>query len=147
MIQASVTLTRPASSQRQFIAENHRGHQLIIDDPNGNTGPKPIELVAIGLAGCTAFDVINILRKKRQQITDYKVSIEADQVQDPPQVFSDVRIHHVITGYDVSPDAVKEAIRLSEVKYCSVGAMIQKSAAIHATFEIIAAPVAVGAGA
>lgn len=147
MIQASITLTRPASTQRQFIADNHRGHHLIIDDPNGNSGAKPIELVAIGLAGCTAFDVINILRKKRQRVTGYSVTIEADQAPDPPQVFTNVRIHHIITGHEVSPDSVKEAIRLSEEKYCSVGAMIQKSAEIHATFEILAAPVEVGAGA
>jgi putative redox protein len=145
MLQASVTLTRPSSTQRQFIADNHRGHYLIIDDPNGNTGPKPIDLVAIGLAGCTAFDVINILRKKRQQVTDYKVTIEADQASDPPQVFTDVRIHHILTGVDISPEAVKDAIRLSEEKYCSVGAMVEKSAKIHATFEIIQAQIEVGA--
>lgn len=137
MLQASVTLTRPASGQRQFIAEDGRGHQLIIDDPNGNTGPKPVELVAIGLAGCTAFDVINILRKKRQRVTDYRVTIEADQAADPPQVFTQVRIHHIIKGVDVAPAAVQDAIRLSEEKYCSVGAMIAKTAQIHATFEIV----------
>ena len=145
MLQASVTLTHPASSQRQFIAENNRGHHLIIDDPTGNTGPKPVELVAIGLAGCTAFDVINILRKKRQNVTDYKVTIEADQAAEPPQVFTSIRIHHIITGVDVSPAAVQDAIRLSEEKYCSVGAMLQKSAQIHATFEIIPVQVEVGA--
>jgi len=145
MLQATVTLTRPLSTQRQFIADNNRGHYLIIDDPNGNTGPKPIDLVAIGLAGCTAFDVINILRKKRQQVTDYKVTVEADQASDPPQVFTDVRIHHILTGVDIRPEAVKEAIRLSEEKYCSVGAMVEKCAKIHATFEIIQAQIEVGA--
>lgn len=146
MLQASVTLTHPASNQRQFIAENNRGHHLIIDDPTGNSGPKPVELVAIGLAGCTAFDVINILRKKRQNITDYKVTIEADQASDPPQVFTAVRIHHVVTGIDVRAEAVQEAIRLSEEKYCSVGAMIQKSAQIHSSFEVIAAMAEVPVG-
>lgn len=144
MLKASVTLTRPASTSKQFIAEDGRGHNLIIDDPNGNTGPKPVELVAIGLAGCTAFDVINILRKKRQRVTDYRVTIEADQAPDPPQVFTEVRVHHVITG-DVTPAAVEDAIRLSEEKYCSVGAMIQKSAKVHATYEIIPADVPVTA--
>jgi putative redox protein len=137
MLQASVTLTHPSSEKRQFLAENGRGHHLIIDDPSGGTGPKPVELVAIGLAGCTAFDVINILRKKRQQVTEYKVTIEADQASDPPQVFTEVRIHHILTGVGISPEAVKDALRLSEEKYCSVGAMIAKSAKIHATFEIV----------
>jgi putative redox protein len=146
MLQASVTLTHPSSNNRQFLAENNRGHQLTIDDPTGNTGPKPVELVAIGLAGCTAFDVINILRKKRQQVTDYKVTLEADQASEPPQTFTDVRIHHILTGVDISSDAVKDAIRLSEEKYCSVGAMIGKSAKIHTTFQIIPVTEEVGAG-
>ncbi len=139
MLQASVTLTRPSSTQRQFVADNNRGHHFIIDDPNGNTGPKPVELVAIGLAGCTAFDVINILRKKRQRVTDYRVTVEAEQAPDPPQVFTKVHIHHIITGVDVAQAAVEDAIRLSEEKYCSVGAMIKKAAEVHATFEIIPA--------
>ena len=110
---------------------------MILDDAAGATGAKPIELVAIALAGCTAFDVINILRKKRQPVSAYEVRCEADQVPDPPQVFTEVRIHHVITG-DVSPSAAEEAIRLSEEKYCSVGAMVKQSAELKTTYEILA---------
>ncbi len=109
---------------------------MIIDDANGNTGAKPIELVAIALAGCTAFDVINILRKKRQNVLSYEVRCEADQAPDPPQVFTQVRIHHLIRG-DVAPQAVEDAIRLSEEKYCSVGAMVKQTAQLHTTFEIL----------
>ncbi len=79
MISGSVTLTQPVSTHKQFIASDNRGHHLILDDAAGNTGPKPIELVAIGLAGCTAFDVIGILRKKRQEVTGYEVRVEAEQ--------------------------------------------------------------------
>ena len=139
MISATVTLTQAQSAHRQFVATSGSGHHLLLDDPAGNTGAKPIELVAIALAGCTAFDVINILRKKRQQVTGYEVKVDADQAPNPPQVFTQVRIHHIITGLDVSPQAVEDAIRLSEEKYCSVGAMVQKGAEIHATFEIIPA--------
>lgn len=139
MISASVKLTEPRGTHRQFVATSGTGHHLLIDDPGGNTGAKPIELVAIALAGCTAFDVINILRKKRQQVTGYEVTVEADQAPTPPQVFTAVRIRHVITGVEVSPQAVGEAIRLSEEKYCSVGAMVQKSAEVHTTFEIVQA--------
>ncbi|HXZ80622.1 MAG TPA: OsmC family protein [Terriglobales bacterium] len=141
MIQASVSLTQVAGTGRQFVVTTGSGHHLIIDDAVGATGPKPIELVAAALAGCTAFDVINILRKKRQNITAYEVQVEADQPADPPQVFTKVRIRHIVTGIDVDQDAVASAIHLSESKYCSVGAMIQKTAEFTTSFEIIPAQV------
>ncbi len=142
MIQASVVLTHPTGNGRQFVVTTGSGHHLIVDDAVGATGPKPIELVAAALAGCTAFDVINILRKKRQQVTAYEVHVEADQPSDPPQVFNKVRIRHIITGVNVSRDAVRDAIHLSETKYCSVGAMVQKTAELTTSFEIIPAQVA-----
>ncbi len=137
MISASITLTQPLGTHRQFVATSGTGHHLLMDDAAGNTGPKPIELVAIAQAGCTAFDVITILRKKRQQVTGYEVTIEADQAPGPPQVFTHVRIHHIVTGIDISPATVEEAIRLSEEKYCSVGAMVKQTAELHTTFEIV----------
>src|SRR5450759_3490866 len=97
MISASVTLTQPLSNHRQFIATSGTGHHFLIDDAAGNTGAKPIELLAVALAGCTAFDVINILRKKRQEVTGYLVKVEADQTPEQPQVFTLVRIHHFVT--------------------------------------------------
>jgi len=139
MISATVTLTQPFGNHRQFIATSGTGHHLLMDDAAGNTGAKPIELVAIALAGCTAFDVINILRKKRQHVTGYEVKVEADQATTPPQVFTHVRIHHIVNGTDVSAQAVEDAIRLSEEKYCSVGAMVKQSAELHTTFEIVPA--------
>jgi len=136
MIEARITLTHPLRNQRQFVAETGTGHHLLLDDAAGGTGSKPIELVAVALAGCTAFDVINILRKKRQQVTGYEVRVEAEQVDEPPQVFNRVRIRHLIRGYDVDPGAVEAAIRLSEEKYCSVGAMVRKTAEFETTYEI-----------
>jgi putative redox protein len=138
LISASVSLTQPQSTHRQFIATSGSGHHLILDDPTGNTGPKPVELVAVALAGCTAFDVINILRKKRQEITAYEVKVEAEQTPDPPQVFTKVRIHHIVSG-DVAEDMLQGAIHLSESKYCSVGAMVKFSAEIETTYEIVPA--------
>lgn len=142
MIQASVVLTHPTGTGRQFVVTTGSGHHLIVDDAIGATGPKPIELVAAALAGCTAFDVINILRKKRQSVTAYDVHVEADQASEFPQVFTKVRIRHILTGVDVDREAVAAAIHLSESKYCSVGAMVQKSAAFTTSFEIIPAEVA-----
>ena len=137
MIEARCTLTLPFGTRRQFVVTTGSNHHFLIDDPQGATGAKPIELVAAALAGCTAFDVINILRKKRQQVTGYEVRVEADQVTTPPQVFTDVRIHHVVTGIGVSRQAVEDAIRLSEEKYCSVGAMIGRTARLHADFQVL----------
>ena len=138
MIAAQVELTQALRQQRQFAARTGSGHNLILDDAAGGTGPKPIELVAVGLAGCTAFDVITVLRQKyHQKVTGYQVRVEADQAERPPQVFTTVRIHHTVTGIGIDDAALVEAIRLSEEKYCSVGAMVQKSATFHTTHEII----------
>lgn len=141
MIQASVVLTHATGRGRQFVVTTGTGHHVIVDDAVGATGAKPIELVAAALAGCTAFDVINILRKKRQHITAYEVHVEAAQAPEPPQVFTKVRIRHILTGVDVDREAVANAIHLSESKYCSVGAMVQKSAEFTTSFEIIPAQV------
>lgn len=138
-IHARVTLTQPAlAKNRQFVVETGSGHHFLVDDTSGGTGPKPIELVAAALAGCTAFDVITVLRsKKRQLITGYEVRVEADQAERPPQAFVAVRIHHIVTGRGVDPAAVTEAIRISEEKYCAVEAMLKQSAVVRTTFEVI----------
>jgi putative redox protein len=139
MIAAQVELSQALKQQRQFVARTGSGHNLILDDAAGGTGAKPIEMVAVGLAGCTAFDVITILRQKyHQKVTGYRVRVEADQAERPPQIFTTVRIHHVVSGIGIDEAALVEAIRLSEEKYCSVGAMVQKTATFHTTHEIVA---------
>lgn len=138
MLSAKVQLTQPAASQRQFVATTGSGHHMLLDDPAGGTGPKPIELVSVALAGCTAFDVITILRQKyHQKVSGYEVRVEADQAERPPQVFTEVRIVHVVTGHEIDPSALQEAIRLSEEKYCSVGAMVKHTARIQTAYEIV----------
>lgn len=138
MITANVRLSDAFGTGRQFVAGTGTEHHLILDDASGGTGPKPIELVAVALAGCTAFDVITILRQKfHQQVTGYEVRVEADQADRPPQVFVAVRTHHIVKGVAVDPKAIEEAIRLSEEKYCSVGAMVKKSASWSTTYEVL----------
>jgi len=138
MITANVVLTQPLRVNRQFVATTSTDHHLVLDDAAGGTGAKPIELVAVALAGCTGFDVITVLRQKyHQKVTSYEVRVEADQAERPPQVFTNLRIHHVVTGYDIDPAAIEEAIRLSEEKYCSVGAMVKQTATLHTTYEIL----------
>jgi putative redox protein len=138
MVSAQVVLAQPLKDGRQFVAQTGSGHHLLLDDAQGATGPKPIELVATALAGCTAFDVITILRQKHhQKVTGYEVRVEADQAERPPQVFTAVRIHHVVTGFGIDPAVVEQAIHLSEEKYCSVGAMVKQTATFTTTQEII----------
>lgn len=138
MINAKVILTQPFKEHRQFVATTGDEHHMLLDDTSGGTGPKPVDLVAVALAGCTAFDVITILRQKyHQHVTGYEVRVEADQAERPPQVFTSVRIHHAVTGFDIDSKAIEEAIRLSEEKYCSVGAMVKQTATLKTTYEIV----------
>ena len=136
MIQGKVRLTTIECARRQFVAESGTGHAFVMDDAEGHTGPKPIEFALLALGGCTAFDVINILRKKRQEVSGYEVELSAEQRSEPPNYFTRVLIKHRLWGR-IDPEAVKAAIHLSETKYCSVGAMIGKTAQIESTFEII----------
>lgn len=138
MLEAKVTLTEPAKRRRQFVARTGSGHHLLLDDSAGGSGPKPIELVAVGMAGCTAFDVVTVVREKyHQRVTGYEVRVEVEQAERPPQVFTAVRVHHVVTGHDIDSTAVEEAIKLSESKYCSVEAMLRHTASFTTTYEIV----------
>ncbi len=136
MIEAKLKLTTVEGSGRQFVAETKSGHTVVMDDAQGQTGPKPIELALLALGGCTAFDVIGILRKMRQAVTGYDVEVRAEQREEPPNYFTRVEIKHRLCG-QIDPEAVRRAIKLSETKYCSVGAMISKTAKIDSTFEIV----------
>jgi putative redox protein len=141
MILAKVDLTLQNPNARQFIGETGSGHHIVLDDAIGKSGPKPIELVAVALAGCTAFDVITYLRgKKRAQVAGYEVRVEAEQRETPPQVFTDIRVHHVVTGDHIDEQWVMDAIHLSETKFCSVGGMLRMSGAeMTTTWEIVPA--------
>lgn len=136
MLKANVLLLTPEGEGRRFEARTAAGHTVTMDDKTGNAGPRPIELLLMGLGGCTGFDVINIVRKKRQVVTSYEIELEADQREEAPNVFTQVRIRHIFRGRGIDPKAVEDAIRLSETKYCSAGAMIAKTAQIFTTFLI-----------
>ena len=136
MIEGKPRLATVEGEGRQFVGESGTGHALVIDDANGHTGPKPIELALLALGGCTGFDVISILRKKRQTVTGYEIEVRAEQNPESPAYFTRVEIKHRLRGR-IDPEAVQRAIHLSETKYCSVGAMISKTAKIETTFEIL----------
>lgn len=105
-------------------------------DGERKAGASPMELVLIGLCGCTAYDVVSILRKKRESFTTLEVRAEAERAAEPPTVYTDIRLIYRIGG-KVSHKAVEDAVRLSEEKYCSVAAMLSKTAKITYTIEYL----------
>jgi putative redox protein len=99
-------------------------------------GFKPLELIAIGLAGCTGMDVISILNKKRQDVTAFEVQVRADRAKEHPRVFTKIHITYVITGNQVDPKAAERAIELSETKYCPAHAMLKEVSQMTSTYQI-----------
>jgi putative redox protein len=103
-----------------------------------NQGPRPMELLLTGLGGCTAFDVILILGKSRQDVRDCVAELEAERAETDPKVFTKIHIHFIVTGKNLDPAKVERAIKLSQEKYCSASIMLAKTAEITHDFEIIA---------
>jgi putative redox protein len=107
-----------------FIGRSGSGHALVLDSSSGDTGMRPAELIPLALAGCTAMDVISILRKKRQDVRHYEVEATGEQEPDHPNAFTRIDVRHVIDGPEIDEEAVRRAIELSATKYCSVGATL-----------------------
>ncbi len=124
-----------------FSGSADSGHTVVMDgapESGGeNKGARPMELVLIGMGGCTAFDVVHILRKSRQQITDCVARIEAERAETDPKVFTHIHIHFVVHGRDLDAKKVQHAIELSATKYCSASIMLGKTAKITHDFEIV----------
>jgi putative redox protein len=128
-----------------FKAVADSGHTVLIDGPpdagGKNRGSRPMELMLMGVGGCTSFDVVNILRKSRQDITDCVTRITAQRAEDVPQVFETITIHFVIEGRNVDAQKVERAIHLTADKYCSASIMLQRAGVtIEHTFEIKQSP-------
>lgn len=104
---------------------------------SGAVGPSPMELMLLSVGGCTAIDVISILRKKRQDVTDLKVEMDGTQSEDYPRVFTKIAIKYIVYGREIKPAAVERAIELSSEKYCPAQAMAAKTASISHSYEII----------
>jgi putative redox protein len=100
-------------------------------------GPRPMEMLLLGAGGCTSFDVISILKKSRQAVSDCYVEIEAERADSDPKVFTKIHMHFVVTGEDIKPEVVERAIRLSAEKYCSASIMLGETAEITHDFEVI----------
>ncbi len=127
-----------------FIAEADSGHKVLIDGPpeygGRNQGPRPMELVLMGMGGCAAFDVVHILRKSRQEISDCVAEIEAERAESEPKVFTRIHVHFIVTGKGLDAKKVAHAIELSATKYCSASIMLGKTAKITHDYEIVEAP-------
>ncbi|MCI0655280.1 MAG: OsmC family protein [Methylococcaceae bacterium] len=123
-----------------FMGESGSGHALIMDGPpehgGRNRGPRPMEMLLLGMAGCTAFDVVHILQKGRHPLTDCEVEISAERVETEPKVFSRIHVHFILSGRDLKDSAVNRAIELSAEKYCSATIMLAKTAEISHDYEI-----------
>ena len=123
-----------------FVGESGSGHTVVIDGPQEhggrNLGMRPMELLLQGLGGCTAFDVMMILKRGRQPVTDCVLEIEAERAEDDPKVFTKIHIHFIITGAGVSEKHVQRAIQLSAEKYCSASIMLGQVAEISHDYEL-----------
>ena len=124
-----------------FVGETGSGHAVVIDGPpeagGRNFGPRPLELLLTGMGACTAFDVVDILKKGRQPITACRVELEAERAAEVPKVFTRVHIHFVVSGAGLKPAAVERAVKLSAEKYCSATLMLRQSVAITHDFALI----------
>ncbi|GAB4515882.1 MAG: OsmC family protein [Anaerolineae bacterium] len=124
----------------KFEGTASSGHTLVMDSSTEhggeNAGFRPMELLLVGLAGCTAMDVISILRKKRQNVTGLEVHVRGEQAEDHPHVYTRIHVEYVVRGKDISPDAVQRAITLSDEKYCSVAGTLRGVAEITNSFRI-----------
>lgn len=124
-----------------FIAETGSGHLVAMDgapDAGGrNLAPRPMELLLAGTGGCTAFDVVLILKRGRQAVSACEVKLEADRADTDPKVFTRINMHFVVKGKNLKPEAVERAVKLSAEKYCSASIMLGKTAAITHSWEIV----------
>ena len=124
-----------------FSAESASGHTIVLDAAEavggGNRGPRPIELLLLGLAGCTGMDVISILRKMRQEVSGYEVQVVGSRAESHPKVFTEITVEHVVRGRGLSADSVRRAVELSATRYCPASAMLGKAALIKEQFRVI----------
>lgn len=118
----------------RFAAQSSSGHAIVVDGDH-KTANSPMELVLIGLCTCTAHDVATILRKKREPFTSLEVRVQAERANEPPKVYTSIKLTYIVVG-KVSRKAVEDAVHLSKEKYCSVSAMLEKTATITAEIEL-----------
>jgi putative redox protein len=123
-----------------FVGITPSNHALAIDtDHLRHSAPTPMELLLLALGSCTGVDVVSILRKKRQEVTEYRIEVRGQRRDDHPRSYKRMEVHHIVTGRSISEQSVAQAIELSDQKYCSVAATLRPTAEIVSSFEIIEA--------
>ena len=126
-----------------FVGESGSGHSVVMDGApevgGRNLGIRPMEMLLLGLGGCSSFDVVLILQKSKQAVTDCEVLIEAERAEKDPKVFTKIHLHFIVKGHNLATDKVERAINLSADKYCSASIMLGKTAEISHDFEILPA--------
>ena len=108
----------------QFVAQAGDGPAVIVDSHDGGSGASPMDLVLIGVAGCTAIDVLMIMQKKRAKMTDFQVHVSGERAEEYPKRYTHIHVEYVLRGQDIKPKSVEQAIQLSETKYCSAFASL-----------------------
>jgi putative redox protein len=123
-----------------FAGQSESGHTVVMDGPpdagGKNLGVRPMEMLLLGMGGCTAFDVVHILKKSRQPVTDCVAEIDADRAETDPKIFTRIHVHFIISGKGLDPKRVEQAVTLSAEKYCSASIMLGKVAEVTHDFEI-----------
>ncbi len=119
----------------QFVARAENGPGMVLDSSDGGSGPTPMQMVLMGVAGCTAMDVVSILKKKRANISDLQVNISGDQAEEHPKRYTDINIKFIVHGKGVKPQDMERSIELSLTKYCSATASVNANVA-H-TYRIV----------
>ena len=138
MGQATTNAIIKFSGDDLFIAITPSGHAQILDtNSERGSAPSPVELLLIGLGSCTGIDVISILKKKRQNVTDYRIEVSGQRRTKHPRAYTRMQVRHILRGCNLSEKAVAQAIELSEAKYCSVAATLRPTVEIVSSFEII----------
>jgi putative redox protein len=120
-----------------FIGHNATGGTVQMGSLNEQAGVSPMELILVGLAGCTGVDIVDILRKKRQPLEALTVKVRGKKTKDFPKIYTEIEVTYLIWGEGIDPKAIERAIQLSEEKYCSVSAMLRATVAISSTYHII----------
>lgn len=125
----------------QFVGEAGSGHAIVLDGKaevgGRDTGTRPMELVLVGLAGCTAMDVKHILLRMRQNLTGLQVKVRAERADEHPKVYTEIQLEYIVRGHNLSEKSVQNAIELSQERYCSASAMLGKTAKINYTYQIL----------
>jgi len=136
-VKATITL-QEGSTFEGVAGSGHRVTMDVAPEVGGrNLGLRPMEMVLLGLGGCTAIDVLHMLRKGRQPIADMRVELDAERADDAPKVFTRIHVHFVLTGAGLDPHKIERAIKLSANKYCSASMMLNKTAEMTHDFEIV----------